>query len=263
MLVNIGRNQMKIPSKKIFLLSVFFWILFGVISDQRGLILFSVLSWMLAYNIFMHSLRRKYIFLMLGLATILVLIKTLQRLGADGSNFIESFYDIIVNYIGRNFVENGKSLIIINAIPEKLSFSYGTSYLDSVLILIPRSLFSNKQTINLDTIIGNNVFDCTSFGACAVPPGLIAESYYNFGLPWVILMVLLCGWMTAWFDWKSTNSGQLFKLFYVSNLVLFGISVLGSGVASFITQFIVYALVLIFTWYTLKIRRADTLKVYP
>ncbi len=261
MLVNIAQNQRQISSKKILLLSAFFWILFSVISDQRGLILFSVLSWVFACNTFVLSLRRKYVLLMLGLATSLVLIKSLQRLGADGSNFVESFNDIIVNYIGRNFVENGKSLIIINAIPDKLSFSYGTSYLDSVLILIPRSLLTSKVTVNLDTIIGNNVFGCTSFGSCAIPPGLLAESYYNFGFPWVILMALLCGWMTAWLDWKSTNSSQLFRLFYVSTLVYFSISVLGSGVASFITQLMAYSVILIFAWYTLRIRKIETFKI--
>jgi hypothetical protein len=254
MLVNIANNKNRSASKAIFWLSTFSWILFGVLSDQRGLILFSVLSWVIAYCIFVGLPHRKTLLLMLGAATSLVLIKTFQRLVNEAGGISETFNDIIGNFIGRNFVENAKSLIILNSIPEKLPFSYGSSYLDSVLILIPRSLFSSKETVNLDTIIGNTIFDCFSFGSCAVPPGLLAESYLNFGLPWIIVMALLCGWMTAWFDWKSSNNGQLFRLFYASNLVYFGISVLGSGIASFITQFIANALILIFSWYALKIR---------
>ena len=255
MLINIGGNYKLNGSQKIFWLSTFLWVVFGVLSDQRGLILFSVLAWMIAYNFFVRLPPRRYLLLMLGAATILVLIKTISRLGGDGISLAESVNDIIGNYIGRNFVENGKSLIIIKAIPDALPFSYGASYLDSVLILIPRSLMPSKLTVNLDTVIGNAAFDCNSFGSCAVPPGLLAESYLNFGLPWMILTALLCGWMAAWLDWKSASKGQLFRLFYASNLVFFGMSVLGSGVASFITQGIAHALVLGLAWYGLKIRR--------
>jgi hypothetical protein len=255
MLVNIGVNYKQSLCKVIFWLSAFLWILFGVFSDQRGLILFSVLAWLIAYNIFVCTPHLKYLFLMFGVAMSLVLIKTINRLGGDGGSFLELTNDIIGNYIGRNFVENGKSLIIINAIPDALPFSYGVSYLDSVLALIPRSLFPSKLTVNLDTTIGNVIFDCNSFGSCAVPPGLLAESYLNFGLPWIFLTTLLCGWMTVWLDWKSENKGQLFKLFYASTLVYFGLSVLGSGVASFITQFIAHLLVLTFLWHATKMRK--------
>jgi oligosaccharide repeat unit polymerase len=263
MLLNIGGNYKRSASQKIFLLSTFSWLLFGVLSDQRGLILFSVLSWVVAYNCFVRSLQLKYLLWMFGTAISLVFIKTINRFGADGIGFVESANDVIGNYIGRNFVENSKSLIIINAIPNTLPFSYGASYLDSVLVLIPRSLFPSKLTVNLDTTIGNVVFDCNSFGSCAIPPGLLAESYLNFGWPWIFLTALMCGWMTAWLDWKSANKGQLFQLFYVSTLVFFGISVLGSGLASFFTQFILNALLLIFVWYALKIRRNDTSTKYP
>lgn len=263
MLVNIGGNHKQSASQIIFWLSMFSWILFGVLSDQRGLILFSILAWIVAYNIFVRSPQRKYLLLIFGAALSLVLIKTINRLGTDDISFVESVNNIIGNYIGRNFIENGKSLIIMNAIPDSLPFSYGASYLDSVLILIPRSLLPSKLTVNQDTIIGNIVFGCNSFGSCAVPPGLLAESYLNFGLPWIFLMALLCGWMTAWIDWKSTNKGQLFRLFYASNLVYFGMSVLGSGIASVITQCIAHALVLMYAWYALKIRRTDTSTVYP
>jgi hypothetical protein len=64
--------------------------------------------------------------------------------------------------------------------------------------------------------------------------------------------------MTAWLDWKSTGQGLLFQLFYASYLVFFSMSVLGSGFASFITSGIAHALVLIFAWYALKIRRNRT-----
>jgi hypothetical protein len=255
MLVNFGSGDKQNASQKIFWFSTCAWISFGVLSDQRGLILFSVLAWIIAYNIYVRSIQRKYLLLMFCAAVSLVIFKTANRLSDNG---FESFNEIIGNYIGRNFVENSKSLIIINAIPDALPFAYGTSYLDAILILVPRSLMPNKLTINLDTIIGNTVFDCSNFGACAVPPGLLAESYLNFGLPWMIVTALTFGWMTAWLDWKSTGQGLLFQLFYASYLVFFSMSVLGSGFASFITSGIAHALVLIFAWYALKIRRNRT-----
>lgn len=244
MLVNIG-NEFKVrASRAILWLSSIAWIAFAFMSDQRGLILFSMLAWIVAYNMFIGKPQRKYLLLMLCSAIGVVVIKTASRLTSDDVGTLDLFNEIIGNYIGRNFVENGKTLLIVKSIPESLPFAYGASYLDSFLILIPRSLFPTKLTVNLDTIIGNAVFDCGTFGACAVPPGLIAESYLNFGLLWVIVSVLLCGWMTAWLDWKSANGSHFFRIFYVSNLVYFGISLLGSSVASFTTQAIAHLLVL-------------------
>lgn len=252
MLINIG-NKYKIKlSIAIFLSSAISWILFGIVSDQRGLIIFSMLVWLVAYNMFVDKLRLKYLLIVLFLAASIVTVKTAFRLSNDDSRVIESVNDIVGNYIGRNFIENGKTLIVIDAIPNSLQFSYGESYLDSILILLPRSLFPSKLTVNLDTIIGNSIFGCNSFGACAVPPGLIAESYLNFGPIWVILSVLMCGFLTAWLDWKSSHSSYFFKVFYVSNLVFFGIAALGSGIASFITQTLTCLLVLCPVFYIPK-----------
>lgn len=252
MLMNIGNGYKVRASRAILGLSSISWIAFGFVSDQRGLILFSMLAWLIAYNMFIGKLQRKYLLLVLCSAIGVVTIKTAFRLLSDDMGTLDSIGEIIGNYIGRNFIENGKTLLVIESIPKTLPFAYGGSYLDSILILIPRSLFPGKLTVNLDTIIGNAVFDCSVFGACAVPPGLIAESYLNFGLLWVVVSALLCGWLTVWLDWKSVKGSHFFRIFYVSNLVFFSMAVLGSGIASFTTQAITHLLVLWPSYYILR-----------
>lgn len=252
MLVNIGNGYRMRASHAIFGLSSFSWIVFGYVSDQRGLILFSLLAWLLAYNMFVGKLQRKYLLLVLCSAIGLVTIRTALRLQSDEGGTFDAISEIIGNYIGRNFVENGKTLLVIDSVPKILPFAYGQSYLDSILILIPRSLFPGKLTVNLDTIIGNSVFNCGVFGACAVPPGLIAESYLNFGLIWVIVSALLSGWFTAWLDWKSVRGSHFFQIFYVSYLVFFSMAVLGSGFASFTTQAVAHLLVFWPSYHILK-----------
>lgn len=60
------------------------------------------------------------------------------------------------------------------------------------------------------------------------------------------------GWLTAWLDWKSATTGALFRIIYASLLVYFGISVLGSGVASFTTLAVTHTLVLWLVYDALK-----------
>ena len=122
-------------------------------------------------------------------------------------------------------------LSIIKAVPDQLDFQYGFSYLNSVLVLIPRSLYPEKPFVNLDTTIGQTVFGCNSFGACGVPPGLLAESYLNFGLVGLFVMPVVLGLFVGKLDlqFKLSRPGGKFQIFYVTTGLYLGMAILGSG----------------------------------
>lgn len=260
MFANIRAGHRVHASLRLMWVAALTWLAFGFFSDQRGAILFSVFSWFIGYRTLVGKIGMKPLLAASGIALAMVLVRTVLRVVNSDEGVAAAAGEIVGNYIGRNLVENAKTLIIIGAIPEHLPYSYGGSYLDSILILIPRSLFPAKQTVNLDTIVGMSVFGCEVFGACGVPPGLIAESYLNFGILGLPVMMLLCGWFTAWLDWKAAGSSLLFRTFYAASLVYFGLSVLGSSISSFTTQAIMHAVILLPAWYALRrrTRRAAT-----
>lgn len=251
MIANVGQGYRVAGSQRLMWFSALLWIAFCFFSDQRGAIVFSLVSWLIGWRTFVGPLNRKLLALGAAVALGMVLLRSLLRITGDPAGTLAAADELLGNYIGRNLVENGKTLIIIRAIPEQLRHAWGGSYLDSILILVPRALFPGKLTVNLDTVMGQAVFDCPAFGACAVPPGLIAETYYNFG--WAGLPILVfCGWLTAWLDWKAAGSSVPFKLLYAATLVYFGISVLGSGISSFTTQLLMDAIAMGFVYASLR-----------
>lgn len=252
MIANVGADEDVAGSSRLMWVAALLWIAFSFFSDQRGSILFSVFSWLIAYRSCVGKIPRKALVIAGAIAVAMVVARSLLRLTGDQAGQLAAADELLGNYIGRNLVENAKTLIIIRSIPEQLSYAFGGSYLDSILILVPRSLFPAKTTVNLDTVIGMSVFDCGAFGACAVPPGLVAESYLNFGFFGLPVILALCGWLTAWLDWKSAGRNVAFRILYAATLVYFAISVLGSGISSFVTQAIISSATFLFAYHALR-----------
>lgn len=246
MLANLRAGYKLRASRRLLWTAALAWIAFGFFSDQRGVIVFSVLSWLIGYRGFVGKISTKRLVAAGVIALGMMFVRTVLRVATDDGGLLALADEVIGNYIGRNMVENAKTLIILRSIPEQLAYSYGGSYLDSLLILVPRSLFAAKQTVNLDTVIGMSVFGCEVFGACGVPPGLVAESYYNFGAFGVPLLMLACGGLVAWLDHKAGRGTTLFRIYYAATLVYFGLAVLGSSISSFATQAVTDAIVLLF-----------------
>ena len=255
MISNIGAGYRRDASRRLLWVSALAWVTFGFLSDQRGMIIFSLFSWFVMYRLAVGPIPKKHLITATAFALVMILVRTTMRLATEDGGALAAADDIIGNYIGRNLVENGKTLIIIKSVPDRLDYAFGSTYLDSMLILVPRSLLEAKATVNIDTIIGMGVFDCRLYGACGVPPGLIAESFFNFGILGVLIMMPLCGWLTAWLDWKATRGGTLLRTLYAASLVYFALSVLGSSVAAFTTQFIMHILILLITYHAVRVQR--------
>jgi oligosaccharide repeat unit polymerase len=239
-LVNVGADYVRRSSLTLFCVAALIWVPFCYLSDQRGLMLFSVITYLIAYNRCVRPLSAGQISMAISGAFALVLIKTITRLQQGGVELQETVAQTLGNLVGQNFVEHSKMVAIFKAVPDQLNFQYGFSYLNSILILIPRSLFPDKPFVNLDTTIGQTVFGCPAFGACAVPPGLLGESYLNFGVAGLFLMPIVMGVLVGRLDFqfRVATRGSLFQIFYFVSGLYLGMSILGSGLSSSITQLV-------------------------
>lgn len=244
-LVNLGLGRRPRLNRALFVVSAALWLAFGFLSDQRGLVMFAVVTYFIAYGRYVAPVSRV---MLAGIGVVLLLFivsKTAMRLqGEGGGAGLEDLSGVMTNFIGQNLVENGKTTTIVKSVPHLLDYQFGKTYLDAVLILIPRALYPDKSTVNLDTVVGNAIFDCDAFGACGVPPGLVAESYLNFGYLGVALLPALVGLLIGWLDrrFRVPRRGSVGDLFFVYALIYVGMAILGSGLSSTITQLLLQAL---------------------
>jgi oligosaccharide repeat unit polymerase len=249
-MLNASRPAVRRRNLALAAVSAFLWLSFCVLSDQRGLVIFSVVTLLLAYARFIGPVPRRVITI-IGIALVCAVIgKTVLRLQAESDGAQADAALVAANFIGQNLIENGKTASIVKAVPDKLAFQFGKTYLDAVLILIPRSLYPDKTTVNLDTVIGNKVFECDAFGACGIPPGFVAESYLNFGPLGVMVCAALYGLLIGKVDarFRKAAQGGLFDLFFLYSFIYCGMAILGSGMSGVITQVITQCASLALVW---------------
>ncbi len=131
-------------------------------------------------------------------------------------------------------VDVSKTGLIIDYIDRNEEFRYGETFSWIFLSFIPRSLWSDKP-LSLDTYFGMNVYGAEMYGTGAVPPGIFAELYFNFGLTGVIAGCFLTGILLRkiylkYLFFKSNNINQM--LFYVICFMSIGTNLFGSGISS-------------------------------
>jgi hypothetical protein len=237
-IVNAGDKCRRRSSLALFVVGALIWFPFCYLSDQRGLMLFSVVTYLIAYNRCVKRLSAGRVAVAILAVCALVLVKTITRLQLGGAELQDTVAQTLANLVGQNLIEHSKMVAIIKAIPDQINFQAGFTYLNSILVLIPRSLFPDKPFVNLDTTIGQSVFGCDALGACAVPPGLLGESYLNFGIAGLVLVPILSGTLIGKLDlrFRIAKAGSTFEIFYLVSGLYLGMAILGSGISSSITE---------------------------
>lgn len=248
--LNASRPAVRRRNLALAALSALLWLVYCFLSDQRGLVIFSVVTLLLAYARFIGPVPKRVIVAIGVLLVCTIIGKTLLRLQNESDGAQADAALVAANFIGQNLIENGKTASVVKAVPNKLDFQYGQTYLNAVLILVPRALYPDKATVNLDTVIGNKVFECGAFGACGVPPGFVAESYLNFGPLGVVVCAALFGSLIGRIDarFNRTSKRQLFDLFFLYSFIYCGMAILGSGMSDVITQVITQSVELTLVW---------------
>jgi hypothetical protein len=161
---------------------------------------------------------------------------------------------VLANFAGKNFIDITKTISIFDSQHELRS---GSTFLDMFSILIPRSLFPEKQTVNIDTLIASEVFGNHILGAGAVPPGMIGEMMFNFGLIGIPLGLILGALLIWLIDFYRYRGRSFYLMFYVMSLYMVGVGVLGSSFQSTFLGFLISGLPL-FVLHTISLKRLRT-----
>ncbi len=118
----------------------------------------------------------------LFLVAVLVQSMTLLRVERDSAGAWERFhpgweaFDSVV--MNRNQIDLFKTAHIMNAVPEELPYAWGRTIAVWALSPVPREIWPGKPVTQPGPEIGAVVYDQRVAG---VPPGLVAEGYWNFG----------------------------------------------------------------------------------
>ena len=129
--------------------------------------------------------------------------------------------------LNRNGYDLSKTLVIIDAVPEKLHHAYGGTVGRYVLAPIPRAIWPGKPAISEGVTVGHDVYNLEHTG---VPPGITAELVWNIGRVGAVLLSFVVGLGLGLVERKSMgwSSDNVVNLVVRALVILtFGKAVMG------------------------------------
>lgn len=188
---NASGRRWKIP------LALFLFVLACAVPFYASIRSAIATHFILSSAVFYYSAKSFPILKFASAATLLMVLLSLMTLLRAERNDISAFakfnpgeqaFDSLI--LNRNQVELAKTAHIIDALPDVLDYQYGKTIAIWLAAPIPRSLWPGKPLIQPGPIIGNRIYGQERAG---VPPGFIAEMFWNFHLPGVLIGCLLLG----------------------------------------------------------------------
>jgi oligosaccharide repeat unit polymerase len=144
----------------------------------------------------------------------------------------EKILEILVG--NRNLLGIDKTTYITDAIPGKMHYEFGKTLFLWLVAPVPRAIWTEKPTIAAGDIIGKAIYtnDPAAGAVGGVPPGLVVELFWNFGILGIPIGMFLLGLFLkivyrSFKDQLSTNKNAV--LVYVSLVVPFAFTLLGSN----------------------------------
>lgn len=139
-----------------------------------------------------------------------------------------SIFDKLI--LNRNSLELGKTTHIINGIPQQLDYRYGATIAVWAAAFIPRGVWNDKPLISPGPIIGTTIYGNRISG---VPPGMVADLYWNFSYFGVVFGGLFIGVLLGWVDrfFKPRPGAPISSLvIYLYGPFPIGLLIFGGGV---------------------------------
>lgn len=94
---------------------------------------------------------------------------------------------------GRDMLDIAKTCHIINAVPSKMEYRYAEMLYGWLAAPIPKSAWPNKPMWAERGVYINQVIFGEEYGLSGIPPGLIAELYWSFGVAGTWIGMFLFG----------------------------------------------------------------------
>lgn len=148
----------------------------------------------------------------------------------------------------RTFGDMATSAHIIANVPERLEYQNGATIAQWLVAPVPRAIWPEKPLIAPGPLIGQALYGTDRSG---VPPGYIAEMYWNFGLVGVLVGAMLLGWLLArleaWLPLQSLRADPLLSITYAVVFFRFGLFAwsggLGAGLYRLASEMVLLAVV--------------------
>lgn len=231
-------KKRKFLSYTLWIISFLTFVFFNFYISQRGAIVFAMVQ-IIAISYYLNGYKLPKFKMFIGLLVSLVIFQimsTIRNFKEVESNDVK--FSVLKALepaiLTTNMIDISKTAHIINAVPEKLNYQYGTTLTTMFIAWIPREFWPEKPVTNVDNTIGIKVFGATTYGSGGVPPGIFAELYWNFWIPGVIIGCFLLGAFLKIINQtvnKNIENPNM-VLIYVINFMFIGLAFLGSSFSS-------------------------------
>ena len=222
----------------LWIISFIIFIFYNFYVSQRSAIVFTMVQLIaLVYYAKGFKLPRGKMIIGLTIGLVLFQVMTLLRHSENLENKnIDFSLTKAINQVvlTTNMIDVSKTAHIIKAIPHKINYEYGLTLTTIFIAWIPRELWREKPSTNVDNTIGRRVFGATTYGSGAVPPGIFAEMYWNFWVPGVIIGCFFIGVLLKIINESIISNIQNFNviLLHVVVFMYLGLSFIGSSFTS-------------------------------
>jgi hypothetical protein len=219
----------------IIVFSILIFTYYTYITGSRGPLLFFGISIFIAISFFFKERRFYWFFTLFLMVLIAGLGSTSNRYNSPLDGNVQESALLLLNSLltSRNFIDISKNAHIIDYYTDA-EFTYGVEVFETFELLIPRALYPSKSVVSVDTNIGQLVYGCEYYGACAVPPGVFTESFMSFGrfgqvFSIVMVVFLITYFFRAFLRYQHSRS---FLNIYFSLLIFVPFHVISSGYTS-------------------------------
>ena len=228
-------NHIKADKKiqLLFFIASFIVIGLSIVNNSRA----GLLIWLLT-NLLILVISKKKIVLNIGrsilLLGIIVIFNAFILISRSGSDFLSL---LKASIFSLDFLDIKRSSIIINVIPEKLHFLYGESLIGWLFVLVPKSIWNDKPMFTEQgSVIAKQIFSTDH--PIDIYPGLMVESFWNFGFVGVAIVFFLFGLLAKIFYTQLDSKNIIAIIFYALFLthgLFIGIShSLGTGILKYL-----------------------------
>ncbi|SDJ32520.1 oligosaccharide repeat unit polymerase [Pedobacter sp. ok626] len=231
-------DEMKLIAYLFWLISFLTFVFFNFYISQRAAIVFMLVQ-LTALSYYLKGFKLPKLKFAVGIIFALIIFQLMSIL--RNVRDVES-EEVKLNIskalepaiLTTNMIDISKTAHIMDAIPSKMDYEYGATLVTVFIAWIPREFWPDKPVTNVDNTIGIKVFGATTYGSGGVPPGLIAELFWNFWIPGVIIGCYLIGLLLKIINQTilSNIANPNMVIIYVVNFMFIGLSFVGSSFSS-------------------------------
>jgi len=113
----------------------------------------------------------------------------------------------------------GANTAVFHSVPSRVDYLYGKAYLSVFLYWLPRSIYPDKPH-GTGYYVGRDIYRHIEGG---IPPGEIADIFFNFGIIGVIIILFLKGMFIRWITGLAYQAKFSNLLFLIPYLIMFDI----------------------------------------